>query len=103
MGIHKTGIALALVTGVSIVTYAQTTQPVVKLPNEIEFKAPASPGPQNALLTVIRLNRVCTFSELSFHRGPKSCRTGIPTNGAPPWSYPGRFISASAKSGMKAR
>jgi quercetin dioxygenase-like cupin family protein len=50
MGIQKTCIALALVTGVSIATYAQTTQPVVKLPNEIEFKAPLSPGPQNALL-----------------------------------------------------
>ncbi len=50
MRIHKTGIALALVTGVSVATYAQTTQPVVKLPSEIEFKAPLSPGPQSAVL-----------------------------------------------------
>jgi hypothetical protein len=45
MRIHKTGVALALVTGVSVATYAETTQPVVKLPNEMEFKAPLSPGP----------------------------------------------------------
>jgi quercetin dioxygenase-like cupin family protein len=49
MRIRKTGVALALVTGVSVATYAQTTQPVVKLPNEIEFKAPLSPGPQSAV------------------------------------------------------
>ena len=30
--------------------YAQTSQPVVKLPNEIEFKAPVSAGPQTAVL-----------------------------------------------------
>ena len=50
MRIHKTGVALALVTGVSVATYAETTQPVVKLPNEMEFKAPLSPGPQSAVL-----------------------------------------------------
>jgi quercetin dioxygenase-like cupin family protein len=29
---------------------AQSAQPVLKLPNEIEFKAPVSPGTQNAVL-----------------------------------------------------
>jgi hypothetical protein len=31
--------------------YGQSAQPVVKLPNEVEFKAPVSPAPtQNAVL-----------------------------------------------------
>jgi hypothetical protein len=30
--------------------YAQTSEPVVKLPTEIEFKAPLSPGSQSAVL-----------------------------------------------------
>jgi quercetin dioxygenase-like cupin family protein len=50
MWIYKTGIALALITALSLATYAQTSQPVVKLPNDIEFKAPLSPGPQSATL-----------------------------------------------------
>jgi quercetin dioxygenase-like cupin family protein len=47
---RKAYLALALVTAVSVATYAQSTQPVLKLPNEIEFKAPVSAGPQNAVL-----------------------------------------------------
>jgi quercetin dioxygenase-like cupin family protein len=50
MRVHKACIVLALVTGVSVGTYAQSTQPVVKFPNDMEFKAPLSPGPQNAVL-----------------------------------------------------
>jgi quercetin dioxygenase-like cupin family protein len=42
--------ALALVTGIPAGAYAQSTQPVVKFPNEMEFKAPVSPGPQTAVL-----------------------------------------------------
>jgi hypothetical protein len=34
----------------SATAYAQTTQPVVKFPTEIEFKAPLSPGSQTAVL-----------------------------------------------------
>ena len=50
MRVHKICIALALVAVVSAAAYAQSNQPVVKLPNDIEFKASVSPGPQNAVL-----------------------------------------------------
>jgi len=43
-------VLLALLTGVSAVTYAQSTQPVVKLPNEIQFKSPVGLGTENAVL-----------------------------------------------------
>ncbi len=50
MRVHKACIVIALVTGIALGAYAQSTQPVVKLPNEIEFKAPLSPAPQNSVL-----------------------------------------------------
>ncbi len=50
MRVHKACIVIALVTGIAVGAYAQSTQPVVKLPNEIEFKAPLSPAPQNSVL-----------------------------------------------------
>jgi quercetin dioxygenase-like cupin family protein len=43
-------IVSALVIGIPAGAYGQTTQPVVKLPNDIEFKAPVSPGVQTAVL-----------------------------------------------------
>lgn len=42
--------ALALVSGVAAGAYAQGAESVVKLPSQIEFKAPVSPGPQTAVL-----------------------------------------------------
>jgi hypothetical protein len=39
MRVHEVWIALALVTGISVATYAQSTQPILKLPGDIEFKA----------------------------------------------------------------
>jgi len=50
MRVHKACIVIALATGIAVGAYAQGTQPVVKLPNEIEFKAPLSPAPQTAVL-----------------------------------------------------
>jgi quercetin dioxygenase-like cupin family protein len=50
MRVHKACIVLALVTGIPAGAYAQSTQPVVKFPNDMEFKAPLSPGPQTAVL-----------------------------------------------------
>ena len=50
MRVHEVSIALALVTGISVATYAQSTQPILKLPGDIEFKAPVGPGTQNAVL-----------------------------------------------------
>jgi hypothetical protein len=38
------------VAGIPVAAYAQSLQPVVKFPNDIEFKAPVSPGSQNAVL-----------------------------------------------------
>src|SRR5262245_15432825 len=49
MRVQKACIVL-LVTGISVASYAQSTQPSIKFPNDIEFKAPLSPGPQNAVL-----------------------------------------------------
>src|SRR5437868_11548246 len=43
-------ILTACTVGWSATAYAQTTQPVVKFPTEIEFKAPLSPGSQTAVL-----------------------------------------------------
>jgi hypothetical protein len=44
MRVHTASVVLAVVTGISATTYAQSTEPVLKLPNEIEFKAPVGPG-----------------------------------------------------------
>jgi len=56
-----------LVTGISVGAHAQNTQPIVKLPNEIEFKAPVSPGTQNAVLYGDPTKPAYTFSEPSSH------------------------------------
>ena len=50
MRVHEVCTAVALVTGLSLATHAQSTQPVLKLPNDIDFKAPVGPGTQNAVL-----------------------------------------------------
>jgi quercetin dioxygenase-like cupin family protein len=50
MRVHKACIVLVLVAGIPAGAYAQSTQPVVKFPNELEFKAPLTPGPQTAVL-----------------------------------------------------
>jgi hypothetical protein len=50
MRAYKPCVVLALVAGISVGTYAQGTQPILKLPNDIEFKAPVGPGTQNAVL-----------------------------------------------------
>src|SRR6266536_1375697 len=50
MRVQKACIVLAIVPGISVGNYAQTTHPVVKFPNDMEFKAPLSLGPQNAVL-----------------------------------------------------
>ena len=39
-----------MITGLSLATHAQSTQSVLKLPNDIDFKAPVGPGTQNAVL-----------------------------------------------------
>jgi hypothetical protein len=71
MGVYRACIVL-LVAGISVGAYAQSPQPVVKFPNDIEFKAPVSPGSQNAVLYGDPTKQVCTFSEPSFHLEPKS-------------------------------
>jgi len=51
MRVNKGCVVLALVSGVAAGAYAQgTAESVLKLPNQIEFKAPLSPGPQTAVL-----------------------------------------------------
>ena len=50
MRIPKACIVLALVIGIPAGAYAQSTEPVVKFPNDLEFKAPLSAGPQVAIL-----------------------------------------------------
>jgi quercetin dioxygenase-like cupin family protein len=50
MRVHKACILLALVTGIPTGVYAQSSQPVVKFPNDVEFKTPLTPGPQTAVL-----------------------------------------------------
>ena len=50
MRAHKICLVLALATGIPAGAYAQSTESVVKFPNELEFKAPLSPAPQVAVL-----------------------------------------------------
>jgi hypothetical protein len=50
MRVSQACILVAFVSGIPAGAFAQSAQPVVKLPNEVEFKAPVSPGPQNAVL-----------------------------------------------------
>ncbi len=50
MQTHKSCVVLALVSGIATGAYAQG-ESILKFPNEIEFKAPLSPGPpQTAVL-----------------------------------------------------
>src|SRR5262249_59738860 len=50
MRVYKACIMLALVTGIAAEARAQSTESVVKLPSDMQFKAPVSPGPQTAVL-----------------------------------------------------
>ena len=51
MRMIKSCLVLVLVASVSAEAYAQSPgESVVKLPSQIEFKAPVSPGPQTAIL-----------------------------------------------------
>jgi len=50
MRVYKACIILAFVTGIAAEARAQSTESVVKLPSDIQFKAPVSPGPQTAVL-----------------------------------------------------
>lgn len=51
MRAYQTYLVVALTTGIGASAYAQSAEPVAKLPNEIEFKAPLRPGaPPNAVL-----------------------------------------------------
>lgn len=49
MGVHQ-AMLVALFAGLPAAAFGQSAQPVVKFPNELEFKAPVSPGPQNVVL-----------------------------------------------------
>jgi len=50
MRVYKACIMVALVTGIAAEARAQGTDSVVKLPSDIQFKAPVNPGPQTAIL-----------------------------------------------------
>src|SRR5215813_9386300 len=50
MRVYKACIVLALVTGIAAEARAQSTESVVKLPSDMQFKAPVNPGPQTAVL-----------------------------------------------------
>jgi hypothetical protein len=65
MRVDTACLAAGFVIAISVATYAESTQPVLKLPNEIEFKAPVSPGTQNAVLYGDPTNRACTFGLLA--------------------------------------
>src|SRR5262249_48642854 len=50
MRVYKACIMLALVTGIAAEARGQSTESVVKLPSDMQFKAPINPGPQTAVL-----------------------------------------------------
>lgn len=82
--------------------YAQSSQPVVKLPTEIEFKAPLSPGSQSAVLygdptkpgVYVQRTKFPPGTKVMPHWHPDEWRTAV--------VCPERCISVSANNGTKA-
>src|SRR5437762_12471824 len=95
-------ILTACTVGWSATAYAQTTQPVVKFPTEIEFKAPLSPGSQTAVLygdptkpgVYVQRTKFPPGTKVMPHWHPDEWRTAV--------VFPERCISVSANSGTKA-
>jgi hypothetical protein len=65
-----------MITGLSLATHAQSTQSVLKLPNDIDFKAPVGPGTQNAVLYGDPTKAGVYVQRTNSRRGPRLCRTG---------------------------
>jgi len=89
MRVHTACLAAGFVTAISVATYAQSTQPVIKLPNEIEFKAPVSPGPQNAVLygdptkpgVYVQRTKLAAGVKVMPHWHPDEWRTAVVLSG----------------------
>jgi hypothetical protein len=103
MTINRSCLALLLATGVSAVALAQSTEQVVKLPNEIEYKAPLRPGAPPAAVVYGDPNKQSLYvTRVKFPAGFKVMRIFIRMS-ALWWFSPGLSISASASNGMRAR
>jgi quercetin dioxygenase-like cupin family protein len=50
MRVYEACVLAALAAAIPAGAFAQDVQPVLKLPNDIEFKAPVGPGTQNVVL-----------------------------------------------------
>jgi hypothetical protein len=81
--------------------YAQSTQPVVKFPTEIEFKAPLSPGSQTAVLygdptkpgVYVQRTKFAPDTKVMPHWHPDEWRTAVVLSGT---------LYLSASSGTRA-
>jgi quercetin dioxygenase-like cupin family protein len=88
MTTYRSFLLLAIITGIAAVAYAQSTA-VVKLPNEIEFKAPVSPGAQQATLygdptkpgVYVQRTKFPTGLKVMPHWHPDEWRTAVVLSG----------------------
>jgi hypothetical protein len=87
-------IVMACMMAWTAAAYAQSPQPVVKLPTEIEFKAPLNPGPQSAVLYgdptkpgvyVMRLKLPAGWKVMP-HWHPEEWRTAVILSGTLYWA-----------------
>jgi len=92
--------ALLAITGIA---QAQNAQSAVKLPNEIEFKAPVNPGVQTAVLYGDPSREGVYVARNKLPAGLKVMPHTHRTRGAPPWCCPERSTSAPVRCGMRAR
>jgi len=84
----------ACILACTATAYAESPQPVVKLPTEIEFKAPLSPGPQMAVLYgdptqagvyVMRIKLPAGWKVMP-HWHPDAWRTAVVLSGTLYWA-----------------
>src|SRR5258708_16334936 len=89
MRIQAACILLAAITAIPAGAFPQSAQPVVKLPNEVEFKAPVSPGPQNAVLygdptkagVYVQRTKLAAGLKVMPHWHPDEWRTAVVLSG----------------------
>jgi quercetin dioxygenase-like cupin family protein len=105
MRIGKGCVVLALVSGIAAGAYAQGTEGVVKLPDQMEFKAAVSPGPQSAVLygdptkAGVYVTRVKLASGLKLmpHSHPDEWRTAVVLSGTLYWAFGDQWDESKLK------
>jgi quercetin dioxygenase-like cupin family protein len=110
MRVSQACILVAFVSGIPAGAFAQSAQPVVKLPNEVEFKAPVSPGPQNAVLygdptkpgVYVQRTKLAPGVKVMPHWHPDEWRTAVVLSGTLLFRYR-RTVGRKQAQGLSAR